>query len=125
MLHSGASRSSLPYHLKIIITHIYLLSNSSNSRLALCFDNPIFTTSCITFIVHCCCVIGNAMIQRIRFLFHKFEKCNDKNQSFISLCKTRQILVLSTDIVRTIKLFPEPDLTLRILMEVTFSNFAA
>ena len=45
--------------------------------------------------------------------------------SFISLCKTRQILVLSTDTVRTIKLFPEPDVTLRILMEVTFSNFAA
>ena len=49
-----------------------------------------------------------------------------KNQSFFYLpMQNKQILVLSTDIVHTIKLFREPDLMLHILMEVTFSNFAA
>ena len=44
--HRGGSGSSLPYRHNIIITHgkdIIILSNSSKSRLALHFENPIFT----------------------------------------------------------------------------------
>ena len=74
MSHSGGSRSSLPYCCKIIITHgkdIRILSNSSTSRLALHFENPIFTTSRTTFIV---VVIGNPLIQRTRSLCHKLVR---------------------------------------------------
>ena len=59
MSHSGGSELSLPYRRKIVITHgedITILRNSSKSRPALHFENPIFTTSCTssltTSIIH-------------------------------------------------------------------------
>ena len=55
---------------RLFITHdkdIYLqsLNNPSKSRLALRFENPIFTT-----FVHRCRVAGNVLIQRIRSFYH-------------------------------------------------------
>ena len=56
---------------RLFITHgkdMYLqsLNNPSKSRLALCFENPIFTTFCTTTFVHCCRVAGNTLIRRTR-----------------------------------------------------------
>ena len=60
---------------RLFITHgkdIYLqsLNNPSKSRLALRFENPIFTTFRTTTFVHRCRVAGNALIQRIRSFCH-------------------------------------------------------
>ena len=51
---------------RLFITHgkdIYLqsLNNPSKSRLALRFENPIFTTFCTTTFVHRCRMAGNAL----------------------------------------------------------------
>ena len=65
MLHSDGSDPVFLIVTRLFITHgkdIYLqsLNNPSKSRLALRFDNPIFTTFRITTFVHRCCVAGNA-----------------------------------------------------------------
>ena len=60
---------------RLFITHgkdIYLqsLNNPSKSRLALRFENPIFTTFHTAIFVHHCRVAGNALIQRTRSFYH-------------------------------------------------------
>ena len=71
MRHSDGSESSLLIIARLFITHgkdIYLqsLNSPSKSRLALRFENPIFTTFRTTTSVHRCHVAGNALIQRTR-----------------------------------------------------------
>ena len=100
----------LLYHRNIIITH------GKNIR--------IFITCHTTFIVHCYHVTGNALLQRTRSPCHNLlgEKYNDQKSGFLfSLPKTKRLLVPSANTMRTMELFPEPDLTSYILTEVTFS----
>ena len=88
---------------RLFITHgkdIYLqsLHNSSRSRLALRFENPIFTNFCTTTFVHCCRVAGNALIQRTRSFVTNLlgEKCNNKKTELSCMylpTQTRQVIV--------------------------------
>ena len=55
---------------------IIILSNSAKNRLALRFENPIFTACRTSFIaVHLCRVFGNPLIQRTSFGYKKVVLC--------------------------------------------------
>ena len=120
---------------RLFITHgkdIYLqsLNNSSKSRLALCFENLIFTTFRTTTFIHRCHVTGNALIQRTHSFCHYLARrevyVTIKKPGFLVSPYPNQASFSAFFQYNTYnKTFPEPDLTSRILTEVMFCNFAA